>query len=328
MTREIIQRREFITLLGGAAAAWPLAARAQQRAAMPVIGVLAQGRSGSYATPAFLQGLSQAGYVEGRNVAIEYHWADGQFDRLPALAADLVRRQVSVIFATGLAAAVAAKAATPTIPIVFQIGNNPVELGLIASLNRPGGNLTGATSLSGELSAKRLQLLHEAAPAIKVMAAIVNPTQPNGGNLARNLLAAARELGLELHILPVSNERDFDTAFTVLRDRRAGALVLPPDIFVYGQPAQLAARLLRDGVPAIGPSGAFTAAGGLMSYLANDMSRAAGIYTGRILKGDKPADLPVQQATKFELTINLKTAKALGITFPTSLLVLADEVIE
>jgi ABC-type uncharacterized transport system substrate-binding protein len=322
-----LNRRSFLSLLGSAAAAWPLAARAQQPA-MPLIGFLSLDRSGTYANPAFHQGLSQAGYVEGRNVAIEYHWADGQYDRLPALAADLVRRQVSVICTTGLPAAAAAKAATSTIPIVFVMGNNPVELGLVASLNRPGGNVTGMTTLTGELSAKRVQMLHEVVPAVKVMGAIINPTQPNGGNTQRILRAAARELGLELHILDVSAERDLDIAFTALQDRRAGALVVSPDAFLASQRAQFTARSLRDGMPTIGPAREFALAGGLMSYVPNDTSRAAGIYTGRILKSEKPADLPVQQATRVELIINMKTAKALGIDFPTAILVRADEVIE
>ena len=324
-----MRRREFITLLGGAAATWPLAARAQ-RDAMPVIGILSNAGAGVYASPAFHQGLSQAGFVEGRNVAIDYHWADGQYDRLPALAADLVRRQVSVIYANGLPAAEAAKAATATIPIpiVFQIGANPVELDLVPSLNRPGRNLTGVTSMSGELSAKRLQLLHEAASTAKVAAVFVNPTEPNAGNLARNLQAAARELGLEIHVLPVSTERDFDIAFATLRDRRVGALVISPDTFLNSRPVEHAALLLRDRVPTISGRRDFALAGGLMSYVPDDMSRAAGIYTGRIVKGEKPAELPVLQATKVELIINLKTAKTLGITFPTGLLVRADEVIE
>jgi putative ABC transport system substrate-binding protein len=322
-----MRRRAFITLLGGATAAWPLAARAQQPS-MPVVGLLSIGRAGSYASPEFRQGLSQAGYVEGRNILLEYHWADGQYDRLPALAGDLVRRRVNVIYTNGLPAAASAKAATATIPIVFQIGANPVELGLVSSLNRPGSNVTGVTNLTGELMAKRLQLLHEAVSTVKVVAMVNNPTEPNSGNLARNLEAAAQELGIEVRIVPVSNERDFDLAFAMLRDRRAGGLLISPDAFVNGYMTDHAALLLRDGVPAIGSNRAFVVAGGLMSYVPGDMSRAAGIYVGRILKGEKVADLPVQQATKFELIINLKTAEALGITFPTGLLVRADDVIE
>jgi putative ABC transport system substrate-binding protein len=321
-----MKRRDFITLLGGAAT-WPIAARAQQ--AMPVIGILLPGRAGSDVSPAFRQGLSQASYVEGRNVALEYHWADAQYDRLPALAADFVRRRVSIIYASGLPAAVAAKTATSAIPIVFQIGANPVELGLIASLKQPGGNITGVTSLAGELNTKRLQLLHEAVPSVKVMAAVVNPTEPNSGNLERNLQAAARELGLAIHVHPVSSERDFDAVFAFLREGRAGALVISPGTLpLNSRPAERAALLLRDRIPAISSDRDFTEAGGLMSYVSNDMSRPAGVYVGRILKGEKPADLPVQQATKTDLIINLKTAEAIGITFPTGLLVRADEVIE
>src|SRR5262249_23991806 len=274
-----MKRRTFITLLGGGAVAWPLAARAQQNA-MPVIGILSTERAGTHAPPAFPQGLSQAGFVEGRNVAIDYRWADGQYDRLPTLAADLVRREVNVIQTVGLSAIVAAKAATSTIPIVFLIAADPVELDLVPSLNRPGRNLTGVTSMNGELSAKRLQLLHEAVSTAKVVAAFVNPTEPNGANLTRNLQAAARELGLEIHVLPVSAERDFDTAFATLRDRRVGALVISPDPVLNSQPSEHAALLLRDRVPTISSRRDFALAGGLMSYVPDDMSRAAGIYTG------------------------------------------------
>ena len=264
-----MRRRDFITLLGGAAAAWPLTARGQQ-ASMPVIGILSQGRSGSYASPAFDQGLSQAGFVEKRNVSIEYHWADAQYDRLPALAADLVCRRVDVIFASGLPAAVAAKAATSEIPVVFQIGANPIELSLVASLSHPGGNVTGVTSLNGETNVKRLQLLHEAVPAIKVMAVVVNPTEPNSGNLARRLEAAGRELGLELHVMPVSSERDYDNVFAFVRDRRPAALLISPDAFLSSRPQERAALLLRDEVPAISWDRDFATAGGLMSYGPNE----------------------------------------------------------
>jgi putative ABC transport system substrate-binding protein len=322
-----MKRREFITLVGGAAA-WPLAARAQQ--ATPVIGALSGGPPGSYESPPFLQGLRQAGYVEGRNVAIEYQWADGQYDRLPVLAAELVRRKVSVIHAIGLPSSVAAKMATTAVPIVFQIGANPVELGLVASLTHPGANITGVTSSAGELNVKRLQLITETVPEAKVVAAIVNPSEPNSGNLARNLQEAARTLGIELHVLSVSTEGDFDLAFKAIRERGVGALVISPDVVLGSRPAERAARLLRDRVPAISASRDFALAGGLMSYVPDDMDtpRTAGIYTGRILKGDKPGDLPVQQATRFMLTINLKTAGSLGIAFPAGLLVRADEVIE
>jgi len=322
-----MRRREFLTLLGGAAAAWPLTARGQQ-ASMPVIGILSQGRSGSYASPAFDQGLSQAGFVEKRNVSIEYHWAGGRYDQLPALAADLVRRQVGVIFATGLSSATAAKAATSEIPVVFQIGANPIEFDLVVSLSHPGGNVTGVTSMGGETNVKRLQLLHEAVPAITVIIAVVNPTEPNSGNLARRLEAAGRELGLELHVMPVSTERDYDNAFEFVRNRRPAALLISGDAFLRSRLQERAALLLRDKVPAISQFHDFSMAGGLMSYAPNDMSRAAGVYVGRILKGEKPGDLPVQQATTYALTINLKTAAAFGITFPTDLLARADEVIE
>jgi putative ABC transport system substrate-binding protein len=325
-----MKRRDFITLLGGAAVApaipWPLAARAQP--VLPVIGILAPGPPGSYAPPAFHQGLGQAGFVEKRNVSIEYHWADGQYDRLPALAADLVRRQVGVIYASNLPAAIAAKAATSEVPVVFSIGANPVELGLVASLSHPGGNVTGATNLNGELNTKRLQLLYEAVPAAKVVAAVVNPTEPNSGNLRRNLLAAGRDLGLEVQVLPVSTELDYDDVFGLLRDRRADALLISPDDLLNSRPGERATLLLRDRVPAISSRRDFALAGGLMSYIPNDMTRAAGVYTSRILKGEKPATLPVQQATRFELIINLKTADALGIRFSTDLLARADEVIE
>jgi putative ABC transport system substrate-binding protein len=329
-----MKRREFITLLGGAAAtssvSWPLAARAQQRPAMPVVGFLSGVTSGSYAPPEFRQGLSQAGYVEGQNVALEYHWADFQYDRLPALAADLVRRQVSVIVTTGISAALAAKTATSTIPIVFQVGVNPVQMGLVASLNRPGGNLTGVTSLASELMAKQLELLHQVVPTVTVMAALANPAQPNAVNSSNNLQAATRILGLQLHLLNASSERDIDAVFTTLQELRAGGLVIATDGFLNSRTAQLAALALRQAVPTISPNRSFAAAGGLMSYGANgvESQRTAGIYTGRILKGEKPADLPVQQATKVELIINMKTAKSLDLTFPITLLGRADEVIE
>jgi len=323
-----VRRREFVS--GAACAtAWPLTVWAQE-SRTPVIGVLSSLPAGSHLDPAFLQGLRQAGYVEGRNVSIEYQWADGQYDRLPALAAELVRRKVSVIHTTGLPASVEAKMATTEIPIVFQIGANPVELRLVASLNRPGGNMTGVTSLVGETNVKQLQLITETVPTAKVVAALVNPNEPNSGNLARNLQEAARTLGIELHVLPVSKEDDFESAFKIMRERGAGALVISPDAVLQSRPAERAAKLLRDRIPAISAAGDFASAGGLMSYTANfvELLRTAGVYVGRILKGDKPGELPVQQATRFRLTINLKTAESLGITFPTSLLARADEVIE
>jgi putative ABC transport system substrate-binding protein len=327
-----MRRREFITLLGGAAAAWPLAARAQQPA-MPVIGFLGSASPDLYVgrTRAFHQGLSETGYFEGRNVAIEYRWAEGRNDRLPALADDLVRRQVSVIACiSGVPAALAAKAATTTIPVVFQSGVDPVEVGLIASLNRPGGNVTGVTTLSVELVAKRLELLHEMVPTAAVIGALINPTSPVVGSLTRDLQAATATLGLTLHVLHASSERDFDTAFATLLQLRAGALVIVTDALFISRSEQLAALTVRHRVPAIFQYHEFVSAGGLMSYAGSgtEPSRRVGVYTGRILKGEKPADLPVQQESKVELIINLKTAKALGITVPLPLLGRADEVIE
>jgi putative ABC transport system substrate-binding protein len=323
----ILKRRQFITLLSGAAA-WPLAARAQQTA-MPVIGWLNSGSPDmdARAVRAFHRGLGEAGYVEGRNVAIEYRWAEGQTDRLPELATDLVRRRVAVIAAGGAASsAEAAKAATATIPIVFRYAADPVRTGLIASLNRPGGNLTGVATLGTELGPKRLELLHELLPSAPAIAMLVSPNNPN----AETLQAAARALGLQIHFLPAATERDFDAAFAKLAELRANGLWIGPYGVFVTRSEQLAALALRQSVPAISPSREFAAAGGLMSYGENDTDhyRLVGVYTGRILKGEKAADLPVQQATKIELIINLKTAKALGLTFPPSLLAIADEVIE
>jgi putative ABC transport system substrate-binding protein len=324
-----MRRREFITLLGGATA-WPFAARAQQ-SAMPVIGFLNSGAPGLYPhyVRAFHQGLREAGFVEGRNVAIEYRWAEDQYDRLPAFAADLVRRQVTVIFANG-PAALLAKAATTTIPIVFATAVDPVAVGLVGSLNRPGGNLTGVTTLNVEVGPKQLELLHELVPTAAIIAALVNPTGPGAENQTRDLPMAARALGLQLHVLEASTERDFDAAFANLIQLRAGALVIAQDAFFSSQSAQLATLTVRHAVPAIHPQREFAAAGGLMSYGGSfaDAYRLVGIYTGRILKGEKPSDLPVQQATKVELIINLKTAKALGLSVPLPLIGRADEVIE
>jgi putative ABC transport system substrate-binding protein len=328
-------RRKFITMLGGAAA-WPLAASAQQPTT-PVIGFLGLGSPAPKSRPVtalvatFRQGLSEAGYVEDRNVAIEYRWAENQFDRLPALAADLVRRQVSVIFANGIRAALAAKAATTTIPIVFSTNADPVQFGLVASLSRPGGNLTGMSLLSGEVGPKRLELLHEVVPAATIIGLLLNPTNPVTEAFLRDQQAAARILGLRLHVLYASTERDFDAAFATLVEVRAGGLVIGQDAFFASRSEQLAVLALRHAVPAIYQYREFVAAGGLMSYVGSGTDsgwRQAGVYTGRILKGEKPADLPVQQATKVELVINVKTAKALGLTFPLSVLGRADEVFE
>jgi putative ABC transport system substrate-binding protein len=330
-----IRRREFITALGGAATALPLAARAQQGEGVRRVGVLIAGAANDPAWQAYaaavLRGLSETGYVEGRNLAIEYRWSEGRNDRFPALAADLVRRQVAVIVAFGNAAALAAKAATTTIPVVFNTGADPVEMGLVASLNRPGGNLTGVSNLGGELGPKRLELLRELLPSATSMAFLVNPANPTAAaSQSKDLQVAARTLGLQLHVLHASTERDFDEVFATLVQLRAGALVISSDAFFGGRSEQLAALALRHAVPAIYQYREFAAAGGLMSYGGNitDALRVAGVYTGRILKGEKPSDLPVQQFSRIELIINMKTAKALGLTFPITLLGRADEVIE
>jgi ABC-type uncharacterized transport system substrate-binding protein len=280
---------------------------------------------------AFRQGLGQAGYVEGKNVAIEYRWADGQYDRFPTLAADLVHRQVNVIAALGGAAsAKAAKASTTSIPIVFQTAVDPVQVGLVESLNRPGGNLTGVTILAVELAPKLFELLHELAPAATVIALLVNPTSPFAETLSRDALAAARALGLQLNVVQASTEREFDTVFARLVELRVGALVISPDVLFTNGSDKLAALMLHHALPAIYSVREFAVAGGLMSYgpSITETWRLMGIYSGRILKGEKPADLPVQQVTRVELVINLKAAKALGVTFPLTLLGRADEAIE
>jgi putative ABC transport system substrate-binding protein len=326
-----MKRREFITLLGGAAA-WPLAARAQQPK-MPVIGYLSSAfpdRDGGRLR-SFRQGLNETGYVEGQNVAIEYRWAEEQNDRLPTLAADLVSRQVSVIAMAGqVLGAFAAKAATKTIPIVFLTGGDPVALGLVSSLNRPGGNLTGVTTLSAELEPKRLELLHDLVPKATTIGALVNQTNPIAETQSRELQAAARALGLKLQILNVSTERDFDSVFARLVELQASGLVIGTDGLFISQSEHLAALTMRHAVPAIFQFRTFAAAGGLMSYGGSlaDMYRQSGVYTGRILKGEKPGDLPVQQVTRVELIINLKSAKELRLDVPATLLARADEVIE
>ena len=328
----MIRRREFITLLGGAAAAWSVAARAQ-RPTLPVIGYLYSGslETSVRATPAFLKGLAEVGYVDGRNVAIEYRYADGQYDRLRGFAADLARRPVDVIAAPGSTiAAVAAKAATTTIPIVFSIGADPVQLGLVASLSRPGGNLTGVSFLATTVAARSLQVLHEAVPTAKVVAALMNPGNPNSEFDTAQLREAGRVLGLDVHILDATSEREIDDAFVSLLQRHAGALFIEGDPYFFIRLKQLVALSVRYAIPAIWANREFPDAGGLMSYGADrlDSFRIAGTYAGRILNGEKPADLPVQQSTKIELVINLTTAKAIGITIPESLLARADEVIE
>jgi putative ABC transport system substrate-binding protein len=327
-----MRRRDFIKVITGSAVAWPLAARAQQPA-MPVIGFLGPASPESFTdrVRAFRQGLSETGYVEGQNVAIEYRWAEGRNDRLPGLAADLVRRQASVIAAMGSTpAALVAKAATTTIPIIFEVGVDPVEAGLVASLARPGGNLTGVTTLNYELVPKRLALLHELVPTATVIGLLVNPTNPALADTLERTSAGGRTLGLKLHILHASNARDFDTVFANLVQLQADGLVISSDSFFSSQSKQLAALTIGHALPTIYQYREFAAAGGLMSYggSATDPTRLAGVYTGRTLKGEKPGDLPVQQATKVELIINLKTAKALDITVPLSLLGRADEVIE
>ena len=327
-----MRRREFVKSIGGAVIAWPLKARAQQ-AAMPVIGFLCATTADGYAAPlaAFRRGLHEAGFIEGRNVAIEYRWAEDQNDRLPALAADLVRNQVTVIVAAGTPAALAAKAATSTIPMVFYIGVDPIEAGLVTSLARPGGNITGVTNLNADLVPKRLQLVHELAPTATVIALLVNPTSPTLAETSmKEARVAAQTLGLQLHVLHASTERDLDEAFRTSVQLRAGALVISPDVSFNSLSKQFGALTLRYGMPTIYQFRDFAAAGGLLSYGGDvsEFNRQVGVLTGRILKGEKPTDLPVQQSAKMELFINLKTAKALGLTIPQSVLVRADELIE
>ena len=323
-----MKRREFISLLSGAAA-WPLMARAQQ-SVMPTIGFLDNAAILPQFTAGFNQGLKETGYIEGQNVVIERRSAEGQYDRLPALAADLVRRQVAVIVSTALAAALAAKAATTTIPIVFTTATDPVKDGLVASLSRPGGNLTGVSLLTGELVQKRLELLRDVLPDATVIAVLVNPNNPNAEQNLRLAQEAARVIGRQISIVKAGAVSEFDTAFATIVQQRVGALVIAGDPFFNSQIEELGALTLRHSVPAIYQQREFAAAGGLLSYGINlsDAYRLAGIYAGQILKGNKPADLPVQQPAKFELFINLKTAKALGLTVPQVMRMTADEVFE
>ena len=328
-----MRRRQFLTLLGGTAAAWPLAARAQQKRPMPVVGFLHSASRDAFAqqiVTGFQRGLAEAGYVDGQNVTIEYRWAESKYDRLPALAGELARREVAVIVANGPSAPVA-KLTTATIPIVFATGDDPVQLGLVASLNRPGGNVTGVTTLALELGPKRLELLHECLPTVGTIALLVNPSnRVRSENLSRDLQAAAHAIGVQTHMLHANTESDIDTAFATIVQLRAGGLLIGTDPFFNSRIEQLGKLALRQAVPAIYQYRDFAAAGGLMSYGGSiiDLYHRVGGNTGRILKGEKPADLPVQQSTKAELIINLKAAKTLGLTVPTSLLVRADEVIE
>jgi putative ABC transport system substrate-binding protein len=326
-----MRRRDFIKIIAGSAIAWPLAARAQQPA-MPVVGFLGGESPDLFAgrLRAFRQGLDEAGFVESRNVAIEYRWARGEYDRLPVLAADLVRQSVTVMVATTTPALLAAKAATMTIPIVFLTGSDPVGAGLVASLNRPGGNMTGVSNLTVETGAKQMELLHELVPAATLIALLVNPANPVlADTLSRDLQTAARAMRQQILVVSASTESDVDAAFATLVEQKVGALVVGNDPFFNARPNQLVALAARHAVPAIYPYREFAAAGGLMSYGSNlaDTYRLVGVYTGRILNGEKPANLPIQQ-TKVEFVINLRTAKALGLTFPITLLGRADEVIE
>jgi len=327
-----MRRREFLKVITGSVAAWPLAVHAQQ-SAMPIVGFLDSGSqlANAHLLAAFRQGLQEAGYVEGQNVTIEYRWANGDYDRLPALARELVRIPVAVL-ATGGGepTALAAKAATVTIPIVFDAGGNPVDLGMVESLNHPGGNMTGVNQMVVELATKQLGLLHELMPEARVIAMLVDPNYPSKEAIVRNAQTAVRALGRNLQVLMAGSERDIDTAFTNLARQGIGVLFVTPAPFFYNRRVRIIALAARQGIPALYVRREFAAAGGLMSYgtSLSDTYRQVGIYVGRILAGEKPADLPVVQSTKFELVINLKTAKALGLQIPEKLLATADEVIE
>jgi ABC-type uncharacterized transport system substrate-binding protein len=326
-----MKRREFMTLVGGTAAAWPVTARAQQPA-MPVIGFMNNGtlKGSEQQAAAFRQGLIEMGYIEGQNVTIEYRLAEGHDDRLPALAADLVRRRVSVIAATSTPAALVAKAATATIPIVFETAGDPIKLGLVASLNRPGGNVTGVTQLSSELVAKRVGLLHDLIPAAKIIGLLVNPTDPRTETQTKDTQEAAQALGLQIHLLNASTEAEIGAAFATLPQLQVGALLVGTGELFLRRREQFAALAARQGMPAIYQYREYAATGGLISYGTSltDSYRLTGAFVGRVLRGEKPADLPVMRPTKFELVINLKAAKALGLNIPPGVLAIADEVIE
>ena len=328
---EAMRRREFIAVIG-TATAWPFVARAQQPN-IPLVGFLNVGSSDGYRpmAAAFRQGLQETGYVEGQNVAIEYRWGEGQSDRLPAMIADFIHRQVAVIAATSTPAALAAKSATKTVPIVFETGGDPIQLGLVTSLSRPSGNITGVTQLNGQVVPKALEVLHELLPTAKIVALLVNPADPAvAEDQTREAMSAARTLGLELHVLKASTEAQLEAVFANLSQSQISGLVIGPEAFFTSHTGQLVALAVRHKVPTVYRGREFAAAGGLVSYGTSPESsyHLAGVYTGRVLKGEKPADLPVQQASKFELYINLKTAKALGITVPLPLSGRADEVIE
>jgi putative ABC transport system substrate-binding protein len=327
-----MRRREFIRLLGGAGAAWPLAARAQQPA-MPVMGFLASASADGYAwvLPPLREGLAAAGYVEGRNLTIEYRWADYQYDRLPALAADLVRRPVAAIFATGgVVSAIAAKSSTATVPIVFAQGSDPVQYGLVASLNRPGGNVTGVTFYNSALGPKRIGLLRETVPKAAVIALLVNPNNPNAVSDTKEMQDAGRSIGVKIEVVHAGSARELDDAFVKTRQLAADALIVHIDALFQANDRQVVALAAKYAVPTMYALRQFTALGGLMSYGTEPASayRQAGVYVGRVLKGEKPAELPVLQPTKFDLVVNLKTAESLGLKIPESFVLLADEVIE